>query len=147
MLKLTRHVFAWTADPGCADYYERALLNGILGTQHPSDGMTVYYVPLASGYWKLFGRPRDAFWCCTGTGLESFAKLGDSVYFQDDDGLFVNLFVPSTLDWRERGSDPRAADPLSRRGDHAPRGPRATAAALRPARAHPGLVARRARRR
>ena len=103
MLKLTRRVFGWTADPACADYYERALLNGILGTQHPSDGMTVYYVPLASGYWKLFGLPRDAFWCCTGTGLESFAKLQDSVYFQDDDGLFVNLFVPTTLDWRERG--------------------------------------------
>ncbi|HEY6549206.1 MAG TPA: beta-L-arabinofuranosidase domain-containing protein [Vicinamibacteria bacterium] len=103
MLKLTRHVFAWNADPACADYYERALLNGILGTQHPSDGMTVYYVPLASGYWKLFGRPRDAFWCCTGTGIESFAKLADSVYFHDEDGLFVNLFVPTSLDWKEKG--------------------------------------------
>ena len=103
MLKLTRHVFAWTADPRCADYYERALWNGILGTQHPDDGMTVYYVPLASGYWKLFGRPTEAFWCCTGTGVESFAKLGDSIYFQDDLGVYVNLFVPSTLDGRERG--------------------------------------------
>jgi uncharacterized protein len=103
MLKLTRHVFSWTADPACADYYERALLNGVLGTQHPDDGMTVYYVPLASGYWKLFGRPRDAFWCCTGTGVESFAKLQDSVYFQDDAGLYVNLFMPTTLDWSERG--------------------------------------------
>jgi DUF1680 family protein len=102
MLKLTRHVFAWTADPACADYHERALMNGILGTQHPSDGMTVYYVPLAAGYWKLFGRPRDAFWCCTGTGIESFAKLGDSVYFHDEAGLYVNLFVPTVLDWRER---------------------------------------------
>ena len=103
MLKLTRHVFAWTGDPRCADYYERALWNGILGTQHPDDGMTVYYVPLASGYWKLFGRPTEAFWCCTGSGVESFAKLADSIYFRDDDGVFVNLFVPSTLDWRERG--------------------------------------------
>jgi DUF1680 family protein len=103
MLKLTRHVFGWTADPGCFDYYERALFNGILGTQHPADGMTIYYVPLASGYWKLFGRPLEAFWCCTGSGLESFAKLQDSVYFHDEAGLFVNLFVPTTLDWRERG--------------------------------------------
>jgi hypothetical protein len=103
MLKLTRHVFQWTADPRCADYYERALFNGILGTQHPADGMTVYYVPLASGYWKLFGLPRDAFWCCTGSGLESFAKLGDSVYFHDEDGVYVNLFVASELDWPERG--------------------------------------------
>jgi len=103
LLKLTRPVFAWTADPACADYHERALWNGILGTQHPDDGMTVYYVPLASGFWKLFGRPREAFWCCTGSGLESFAKLPDSVYFQDDAGLYVNQFVPTTLDWSERG--------------------------------------------
>lgn len=102
MLKLTRHIFQWTADPGCADYYERALFNGILGTQHPSDGMTLYYVPLASGYWKLFGLPFDAFWCCTGTGLESFSKLGDSVYFYDEEGLYVNLFIASALDWKEK---------------------------------------------
>lgn len=101
MLKLTRHVFSWTADPRAADYSERALLNGILGTQHPSDGMTLYYVPLAAGYWKMFGRPLHAFWCCTGTGIESFGKLGDSVYFHDGDVLYVNQFVASELDWRE----------------------------------------------
>ena len=103
MLKLTRHVFGWTADPRCADFYERALFNGILGTQHPSDGMTLYYVPLASGYWKLFGRPNESFWCCNGTGLESFSKFGDSIYFQDDAGVYVNLFIASELDWQERG--------------------------------------------
>ena len=103
MLKLTRHVFSWTADPRCADYYERALFNGILGTQHPDDGMTLYYVSLASGYWKMFGLPLDAFWCCTGSGIESFAKLGDSIYFHDDEGLYVNLFVASELDWQEKG--------------------------------------------
>lgn len=102
MLKLTRHIFEWTADPRCADYYERALFNGILGTQHPDDGMTLYYVPLASGYWKLFGLPFDAFWCCTGTGLESFSKLGDSIYFHDDEGLYINLFIASELDWTEK---------------------------------------------
>jgi len=103
MLKLTRHVFGWTADPRCADFYERALFNGILGTQHPSDGMTLYYVPLASGYWKLFGRPNESFWCCNGTGLESFSKFGDSIYFQDDAGVYVNLFIASELEWQERG--------------------------------------------
>lgn len=102
MLKLTRHIFEWNADPRCADYYERALFNGILGTQHPDDGMTLYYVPLASGYWKMFGLPFDAFWCCTGTGLESFSKLGDSIYFHDDQGLYVNLFIASELDWTEK---------------------------------------------
>lgn len=102
MLKLTRHIFEWNADPRCADYYELALFNGILGTQHPDDGMTLYYVPLASGYWKMFGLPFDAFWCCTGTGLESFSKLGDSIYFHDDQGLYVNLFIASELDWTEK---------------------------------------------
>ncbi|HSB11251.1 MAG TPA: beta-L-arabinofuranosidase domain-containing protein [Blastocatellia bacterium] len=103
MLKLTRHVFGWTADPRCADYYERALFNGILGTQHPADGMTLYYVSLASGYWKMFGLPLDAFWCCTGSGIESFAKLADSIYFHDDEGVYVNLFVASEVEWPEKG--------------------------------------------
>lgn len=103
MLKLTRHLFAWSGDPQCAGYYERALFNGILGTQHPSDGMTIYYVPLASGYWKLFGLPLHAFWCCTGTGVETFSKLGDSIYFRDQEGLFVNLFIASEAAWPDKG--------------------------------------------
>jgi hypothetical protein len=103
MLKLTRHLFSWTADPRYADYYERALFNGILGTIHPADGMTIYYVPLETGYWKLFGLPLAAFWCCTGTGLESFSKLADSIYFHDQDSLFVNLFIASELRWPAKG--------------------------------------------
>jgi uncharacterized protein len=103
MLKLTRHLFGWTADPHAADYYERALFNGILGTQHPEDGMTLYYVSLAAGYWKLFGLPLDAFWCCTGSGVESFGKLGDSIYFHDDEGVYVNLQIASEVDWPEKG--------------------------------------------
>src|SRR5262249_30813618 len=92
----------WTADPAAADYAERALWNGILGTQHPADGSKLYYVPLASGYWKLFGTPLSDFWCCTGSGSESFARLGESLYFHDD-GLYVNQYVASELDWREKG--------------------------------------------
>jgi DUF1680 family protein len=103
LLKLTRHLFSWTADPRYADYYERALFNGILGTIHPADGMTIYYVPLATGYWKLFGLPLAAFWCCTGTGVESFSKLADSIYFHDGDGIYVNLFIASELHWKEKG--------------------------------------------
>lgn len=103
MLKLTRHLFTWTAEPAHADYYERALLNGILGTMNPEDGMTMYYVPMAPGYWKVFSLPRRSFWCCTGSGVESFAKLGDSIYFHDDEGLYVNLFIPSEVEWREKG--------------------------------------------
>ena len=103
MLKLTRHIFGWTADPRAADYYERALFNGILGSQHPADGDKMYYVSLAPGLWKLFGTPFHDYWCCTGTMSEAHAKLGDSIYFHDADGVFVNLFVASELDWKERG--------------------------------------------
>jgi uncharacterized protein len=103
MQKLTRHVYCWTADPRLADYYERAFYNGILGVQHPADGDKLYYLPLESGYWKLFGTPLQDFWCCTGSMSESFAKLGDSIYFHDDSGLYVNLFVPSELTWAQRG--------------------------------------------
>jgi len=103
MLKLTRHVFGWTADPACADYYERALWNGIVGSQHPSDGNKLYYVSMASGLWKLFGTPTQDYWCCTGSMSEAFSKLGDSIYFHDDRNLFINLFAASELDWQERG--------------------------------------------
>lgn len=103
MQKLTRHIFGWTADARAADYYERAYYNGILGVQHPRDGSKLYYVPLQSGFWKLFGTSMHDFWCCTGSMAEAFSKLGDSIYFKDEDGLYVNLFVPSEVTWQEKG--------------------------------------------
>ncbi|MDQ1257088.1 MAG: uncharacterized protein QG656_1689 [Candidatus Hydrogenedentes bacterium] len=101
MLRLTRHLLAWTGSARYGDYYELVYLNSILGTQRPSDGMLTYFTPLACNHTKTFGTPNDAFWCCYGTGIESFAKLGDSVYFHDTNGLFVNLFVPSEVNWPE----------------------------------------------
>jgi DUF1680 family protein len=103
MLKLTRQIYSATGNPRCMDYYERALFNGILGTQHPEDGSKLYYLPLASGFWKLFGTPLADFWCCTGTLVESFAKLGDSAYFSDDEGILLNLLVASELRLPEQG--------------------------------------------
>ncbi|MES2304814.1 MAG: beta-L-arabinofuranosidase domain-containing protein [Gemmatimonadota bacterium] len=103
MLKLTRDIMAWNADAQAADYYERALFNGMLGTQHPRDGEKLYYLALASGFWRYFGTPDKGFWCCHGSGVESFSKFGDSIYFRSDDGLYVNQFIASELDWPERG--------------------------------------------
>jgi DUF1680 family protein len=103
MLKLTRTLFSWEPEARYADYYERAYFNGILPTQHPRDGEKAYYTPLAAGYWKLFGAPNAGFWCCHGTGVENFSKLADSVYFHDDNGIWVNLFVPSEVSWKEKG--------------------------------------------
>ncbi len=103
MLKLTRHLFCWNPEAAYADYYERALFNSILSTQHPETGMMMYFIPLASGRWKMYNVPYDAFWCCTGTGIENHAKYGDSIYFHCDDILYVNLFIPSTVKWEEKG--------------------------------------------
>ena len=103
MLKLTRHLFNWEANPAYADYYERALLNGILSTQNPEDGMMMYSVAMMPGMYKTFMTPENSFWCCTGTGMENHAKYGDSIYFHDSDGLFVNLFIASELNWPEKG--------------------------------------------
>jgi hypothetical protein len=104
MLKLTRHLFCWQPDAEYADYYERALYNHILASQNPEDGMTCYYVPLRSGSHKTYCDRENSFWCCTGTGVENHAKYGDSIYFHAGDAtLYVNLFIASELEWKERG--------------------------------------------
>lgn len=102
MMKLTRHLFGQQPNATFFDYYERLLMNVRYGTQD-RNGMLMYYVPLQPGMYKTFGTIFDSFWCCTGTGSEEYAKLNDSIYFHDDASVFVNLFVPSSLNWRERG--------------------------------------------
>jgi DUF1680 family protein len=102
MMKLTRHLFGQQQDAKYFDYYERLLLNVRYGTQD-RNGMLMYYVPLQPGMYKTFGTPFDAFWCCTGTGSEEYAKLTDSIYYHDENSVFVNLYIPSKLDWKERG--------------------------------------------
>ena len=103
LLKLTRHLFCWDPQAKYADYYERALFNSILSTQDPATGMMMYFVTLAPGRWKYYNLPTDSFWCCTGTGLENHAKYGDSIYFHDAEGVWVNLFIASELTWAEKG--------------------------------------------
>jgi len=103
MLKLTRHLFSWEAKAKYADYFERALFNGILPTQDPATAMMMYYVPMMPGMFKTFMSPFDSFWCCTGTGMENHAKYGDSIYFHDNDGVTINLFIASELKWPEKG--------------------------------------------
>ena len=102
MLKLTRHLFSWQPDARLFDYYERAHLNHVMAAHDPKTGMFVYYMPLASGAKRTYSTPHDNFWCCVGTGMESHSKHGDSIYWEDGHTLFVNLFIPSTLDWEQR---------------------------------------------
>jgi DUF1680 family protein len=103
MMKLARHLYKWTGDPRLIDYYERNLLNHRLGAIEPTTGHTTYFLSMAPGAWKTTCTEDDSFWCCTGTGLEEFTKLNDTIYFHDDESLFVNLYASSTVDWKERG--------------------------------------------
>jgi DUF1680 family protein len=102
MLKLTRHIFGWSADPRLIDYYERTLYNSRLGTQD-GEGMKGYFYPLASGSWKYYNSRYDSFWCCTGTGAEDFAKFNNTIYYHDDHGIYVNLYIASEVNWPEKG--------------------------------------------
>lgn len=103
MLKLSRHLFCLTGDVAVADYYERALYNHILGQQDPQSGMVCYFLPLLSGAYKVYSTPEQSFWCCVGSGFESHAKYGESIYYHDDDALYVNLFIPSVVNWQAKG--------------------------------------------
>ncbi|HEX7317684.1 MAG TPA: beta-L-arabinofuranosidase domain-containing protein [Pyrinomonadaceae bacterium] len=103
MLKLTRHLFAWRPSAEYFDFYERALYNHILGSQEPRRGMFAYFVSLKPGHFKTYSTPDDSFWCCVGSGMENHTKYNDSIYFHSADALYVNLFIPSRLDWEEKG--------------------------------------------
>lgn len=102
MLKLSKHLFCWNATSDIADYYERALYNHILGQQDPKTGMVAYFLPLKTGSHKVYSTPFNSFWCCVGSGFESHAKYAESIYFHNDKGVFVNLFIPSVLSWKEK---------------------------------------------
>lgn len=102
MLKLTRHIFGWEADAKVADFYERALLNHILATQHP-DGRVIYNLSLKPGHYKVYQTLYDSFTCCVGTGMENHIKYGEAIYFHDDKGIYVNLFIPSVVKWDKKG--------------------------------------------
>ncbi|KAK9673681.1 hypothetical protein RND81_12G183100 [Saponaria officinalis] len=108
MLKVSRNLFRWSKDMTYADYYERALTNGVLSIQRGTDpGVMIYMLPLGHGVSKgksyhNWGTPFDSFWCCYGTGIESFSKLGDSIYFEEAgsvQGLYVLQYISSSLNW------------------------------------------------
>lgn len=103
MLKLSRHLFCWTGDSSIADYYERALYNHILGQQDPETGMVAYFLPLLSGSHKLYSTKENSFWCCVGSGFENHAKFGEAIYYHNNQGIYVNLFIPSQVTWKEKG--------------------------------------------
>lgn len=102
MLKLTEHVFGWNPSADYTDFYERALYNDILASEEPRKGMFTYFMSLEPGLFKTYSTPFDSFWCCVGTGMENHTKYAEAIYFHGRDDVYVNLFIPSVLTWKER---------------------------------------------
>lgn len=103
MMKLGAQRYLQQPKATLIDYHERNLFNHRLGMIQPQTGLTGYFLSLSPGAWKTHGTDETTFWCCNGTALEDFSKLASMIYAHDADGLYVNLFIPSTLDWKERG--------------------------------------------
>ncbi len=103
MLKLTKGLFKVNPEARFADYYEKALYNHILSTQHPDHGGYVYFTPARPRHYRVYSAPNQAMWCCVGTGLENHGKYGEFIYAYRRDELYVNLFVDSELDSPEKG--------------------------------------------
>ncbi len=97
MLKLARALFAATGKMCYADYYDNAFTNAVLPSQNPATGMTTYFQPMGSGYFKVFSTPYSTFWCCTGSGMESFTKLSDGMFYTDGNALFVERYLSSKV--------------------------------------------------
>lgn len=103
MLKLTEGLFRMTPEARYADFYERAMFNHILSTQHPEHGGYVYFTSARPAHYRVYSAPNSAMWCCVGTGMENHGKYGEFIYSYDGDNLYINLFVASELQWKEKG--------------------------------------------
>lgn len=97
MLKLSRELYKLTKDKKYMDYYENTYINAILSSQNPETGTTMYFQPMAPGYNKIFNERENEFWCCTGTGMENFSKLGDTIYFTEKSDVYVNMYFSNTF--------------------------------------------------
>ena len=103
MLKLTEDLHRRNPEARYADFYEQAMMNHILSSQHPEHGGYVYFTPERPRHYRNYSAPNEAMWCCVGTGMENHGKYGQFIYTRGADALFVNLFVASELNWKERG--------------------------------------------
>lgn len=103
MLRLSNMLYQTTCDTHFLDYYERALYNHILSSQEPEKGGFVYFTSMRPGHYRVYSQPETSMWCCVGSGLENHTKYGELIYSHTDDALLVNLFIPSRLNWKEKG--------------------------------------------
>lgn len=95
MLELAEHVFSWNKTSDIADFYEKALYNHILASQDPESGAKTYFVAMLPGFFKIYCSKENAFWCCTGTGLENPERYNRFVVEEYDNCIYINLFIPS----------------------------------------------------
>lgn len=102
MLRLTEKLFMSNPKSAYIDYYERAVYNHILSSQHPEGGL-VYFTPMRPQHYRVYSQPQECFWCCVGTGMENHGRYGELIYAHDANDLFVNLFIASKLTWKEKG--------------------------------------------
>lgn len=102
MLKLTENLFRVQPMAEYADYYERAMFNHILSTQHPEHGGYVYFTPARPRHYRVYSDVNQGMWCCVGSGMENHVKYNHFIYTKSGNNLYVNLFLPSTLTWREK---------------------------------------------
>ncbi len=117
MLKIARLLFCVTGEKAYTDYYDNAFTNSILSSQNPETGMTTYFQPMASGYFKVFSTPYDNFWCCTGSGMESFSKLGDSALYLGADGsLAIEQYLSFDAETEQVSLSLECNFPMAERG-------------------------------
>lgn len=108
MLKLTEDLNRVKPNGMYGDFYETAMFNHILSAQHPQHGGYVYFTPARPRHYRNYSAPNKAMWCCVGTGMEDHGKYGQFVWTHDkgvkaeNDALYVNLFVASELNWKDR---------------------------------------------
>ena len=103
MLKLTEDLHRRNPNAAYADYFELATFNHILSSQHPEHGGYVYFTSARPRHYRNYSAPNEAMWCCVGTGMENHGKYGQFIYTHVGKALYVNLFVASELNWREKG--------------------------------------------
>jgi len=103
MLKLTEGLFRVSPQARYADFYERALFNHILSTQHPEHGGYVYFTPARPRHYRVYSAPNEGMWCCVGTGMENHGRYNGFIYTHQNNALYLNLFIASELNWKEKG--------------------------------------------
>ncbi|OCX53009.1 glycosyl hydrolase [Mucilaginibacter sp. PPCGB 2223] len=103
MLKLSKMLFLDEGKAGYIDFYERLLYNHILSSQHPVKGGFVYFTPIHPQHYRVYSTADESFWCCVGTGMENHGKYGELIYTHTDKDVYVNLFIPSVLNWKQQG--------------------------------------------